>query len=107
VDASAGSITVPFTGKYRISLSIHFMSDRTGTNHYKATAIIQVTHGGTASNRWSPSIWGGRSGWGTNPTFSAILNLEAGDVLRVLLDHTLPYAANEAQSRIFSVEFLQ
>jgi hypothetical protein len=107
VDASAGTITVPFTGKYRIQLSIHFMSNRTGTNHYKGTAVLQVTHGAVTSNLWSPSTWGGQSGAGANPGFSAIFNLEVGDVLSVLLDHTLPYAANEAQSRVFMVEFLQ
>ena len=107
VNAQAGTITVPFTGKYRIELSIHFMSNRTGTNNYKGTAVLQVTHGGIVSAPWLPSAWGGQSGLGANPGFAAIFNLEAGDVLSVLLDHTLPYAANAAQSRVFMVEFLQ
>ena len=107
VDATAGTITVPFTGKYKITLSAHFMSNRTGLNHYKCTVIIQLTRGGTPSNLWSPSAWGGRSATGTNPSFSAIFNLEAGDVLRVLLEHTPTYAANASESRAFMVEFLQ
>jgi hypothetical protein len=110
VYAATGTISVPFAGKYRITLNVHFMSDRTteaSIIHYKGTAIIRVTHGGTTSDRLSPSAWGGRSGAGTNPSFMAIFNLEAGDMLSVLLDHTLPYGANDAQSRVFMVEFLQ
>ena len=106
-NATDGTITVPFTGKYRISLTVQPNSDRTGSNNFKATVILTVTHGATVSNRWSPSAWGAHANDGTGTSSSAILDLEAGDVLRALLDHTLSYSANDAQSRVFMVEFMQ
>jgi hypothetical protein len=113
-DAAAGTVTVPFTGKYLITASVHFMSNRTragnpygNPSHYKGTAILQVTRGAATTSRWTYSTWGGRSGDGTVPTASAILDLNKGDILSLALDRRLKYAANRALPFVFIVEFIQ
>lgn len=104
VDKAAGTITVPFAGKYRVSFSVHYMSSRTGENPYWAVSVLQVN----GSARWTPSIWGTRSQWGAAPTHTAILNLNPNDVLKLFLDPGQTFSANHGGGVVaFTVELIQ
>jgi hypothetical protein len=105
VDQAAGTITVPFTGKYRVTLSMHYM--HRSTNNYWARTILRVRHSGITTSRWTPSVWGAAAGLGTLPTYSAIVELEAGDVLSMALDATLSLNARGGAAQVFMVEFIQ
>ncbi|MDR2118569.1 MAG: hypothetical protein LBP25_03430 [Tannerellaceae bacterium] len=103
VDRAAGTITVPFAGAYRITLSSHYMSNRTGSTPYWALSELYVN--GTV--RWMPSTWGARSGNGTYPTYTVILNLQAGDVLNLMVVHEQAFSANREIVFYFMVELIQ
>jgi hypothetical protein len=104
VDRTNGTITVPAAGKYRITFSQHYMSNRTGTSWYWAKTELQVN----GSSRWAPSTWA-RAGlnWGTLPTYTAILNLQANNVLRLALVQAETFNSNSGTVHFFMVELLQ
>jgi hypothetical protein len=104
VNAAAGTITVPFTGRYRIMLSIHCISR--AASPYWGKVILQVTHSGVKTDRWSPSVWGVQQGYGTRFTPSVVLELDEGDVLNLALDSTRSNNAHYAHSGVFLVEFI-
>jgi hypothetical protein len=97
----AGTITVPYTGRYRIIINIHCNARRTAP--YKVMAILRVN----GSPRWTPSVWGTTWGYGTQATWSTILELDEDDVLSVAFDRTQSYSINLASARLFAVEFIQ
>jgi hypothetical protein len=101
VDKTAGSITVPFNGCYRITFGAWWMHD--GSAPYKGEASVLVNN----IERWAPSTWGGIPRNGTYPSYVAIMNLNAGDVLTSVGKQTDTFHAEYAQARIFGVELLQ
>ena len=105
VDAAAGTITVPYTGKYRISITLYWDSDRTsGTTPYITRTILRVN----GIDRKTYSYWGTRGGMGGSVcSFIDIRELGEGDVLKLATDETLPNSANKAQASLFMVELLQ
>jgi hypothetical protein len=122
LNPTTGTITVPSAGRYRITFSIHFGSSR--NDIYWAMPALLVNWDGTGSGaghvRWTPSVWGVGGvtyGWGLFPTFTAILNLKANDVIRIGLDQreqgepdqTRWHKANGRGSgvQIFMVELIQ
>jgi hypothetical protein len=117
VDRTAGTITVPSTGRYRITLCIHFMSNRQGGTPYWSVAALLVNGSGAGNIRWSPSSWGALNGAGMLPTFTTILNLNANDVLLLAMDQREGGETNQAKWRkanyatspvqLFMVELIQ
>lgn len=103
VDAGNDTITVPFRVKYRVTVSAHCMSGR--ADLYWARLAVFVT--GDPNPRWTPSTWGGSAGFGTYPSFSGILNLEANDELRLYLTPYETFSANQALAYSFMVELIQ
>jgi hypothetical protein len=107
VNPAAGTITVPFTGRYRITFSMHY--NARVSPPYWARTILYVAHSGSSvkTSRWTPSVWGATAGLGTLPTFSAVLALDANDVLSLTLDASQSYSAHYGMSFVFAVEFIQ
>jgi hypothetical protein len=102
-DAAAGSITLPFTGKYRLTISIYWECTRTAP--YLTKGVFRVN----GSNLWTFTQWGGSTAAGANgvmPSFAAILDLNAGDVITLATDETGANYANNAQAVLFMVELL-
>jgi hypothetical protein len=102
VSAAAGSITLPKAGKYRITLSLYWESNRAAAAPYLTRAVLRV--GG--SNLKTFSNWGGNKSYGVMPTFVSVLELGAGDVLTLATDETASNSANKAQAVLFMVELL-
>lgn len=107
-DVQTGTIRVPSDGRYRVTLGIHYMSNRTteSSPSYWAKSTLLVN----GSSRWTPSAWAiqGTRYWGTLPTFMTILNLEADDVLSLsLMQADATYSANRSCVWLFIVELLQ
>jgi hypothetical protein len=101
-DATAGSITVPLQGRYRVMFSVYWQSNRTAP--YLARAILRVN----GADLRTFSNWGGETGAnGVMPTFVRTLSLNAGDVLTLATDETGANYANYAQPVLFMVERLQ
>jgi hypothetical protein len=105
LNTAAGTITVPYAGAYRITFSVHYMSNRTGTSPYWAASVLYVNN----VIRWTPSIWGTASGNGSYPSFTVILNLNVNDVLRLAQDQRESFSANFGQAGVgaFMVELIQ
>jgi hypothetical protein len=105
--STAGTITVPFTGKYRILFSIHCISNSSAP--YWARYILYAVHSGSSAqiSRWTPSVWGGTAGLGSIATFVTVLELEEGDVLSISLDATLTNSAHYGRVVVWGVDFLQ
>lgn len=101
VDRTNGTITVPAKGIYRITFNEHYESGRANT--YWAKTELQVN----GSSRWSPSVWGVSTSLGTRPSYVAILNLDADDVLRLFLFQAETFSANYGVVNFFRVELLQ
>jgi hypothetical protein len=107
VDRTAGTITVPFTGRYRVTIHLAW-----GSRHaapFWGRTILYVAPGGgsTKISRWTPSMWGGRINAGLIVSLSAILELTAGDALSLTLDATLAINAHDSTVKVFSIEFIQ
>lgn len=105
VDATAGSITLPRKGRYRIMISVYWDCNRSGVTQYLTRAVLCV--GG--SSRQTFSIWGGNSGGanGVLSSFVSIRNLDEGDVLSLATDETAANSANRAQAVLFFVELVR
>jgi hypothetical protein len=101
VDRANGTITVPVAGVYRITFNEHYESGRANT--YWAKTELQVN----GNSRWTPSVWGVATNYGTRPSYVAVLNLNAGDVLRLLLLQAETFSANYGAAYFFMVELLQ
>ena len=101
VSLANGTIKVPVAGIYRITFSQHYGSGR--ADIYWAKTALQVN----GSNRRTPSTWGLAKAWGTLPTYAAILNLQAGDVLRLALLQAETFSANHGRAYFLMVELLQ
>jgi hypothetical protein len=107
LNRAAGTITVPSAGRYRITTSIHYGTTRSGNNPYWAKSLLFVN----GNIRWYLSTWGARQGLGIYPTYTTILNLEAGDVLQLALDQRedpgLSFCADQGTAHVFMVELIQ
>jgi hypothetical protein len=102
VDATAGSIVIPKAGRYRLTLSVHWESNR--TDPYLPKAVLRI--GGSPHKTFS--LFGRNTG-GVNdvmPTFVSILELGAGDVLTLATDETAANSANKARAILFMAELL-
>ena len=102
---SAGSITLPATGKYRLTLSIYWVADNSNgrTAPYQTKAILRKN--GTEDHT-TFNFWGGVLNYGVLPTFINILEFQAGDVLTLVTDESQAAYANNAQAVLFMVELL-
>jgi hypothetical protein len=103
VNAQAGTITVPSDGKYLVTTTVWTIGVSVG--HYWGMSALFVA--GDVQPRWISSSWGYDRGSGTCPTYRAILDLEAGDVLSLALIQEEPFSAYRGQSRTFMVELIQ
>ena len=101
---SAGSITLPATGKYRLTLSIYWVADNSNgrTAPYRTLAILRKN--GTEHTTFN--FWGGVLNYGVLPTFINILEFQAGDVLTLVTDESQAAYANNARAVLFMVELL-
>jgi hypothetical protein len=109
VDKTAGTITVPFTGRYLIALNTYDYLSRHSAP-YSGRTILYVAPGGNSSAktpRWTPSVWALRINAGMSFFSSAILTLTAGDVVSLSLDARLAINAHFGNIVGFSVEFIQ
>lgn len=103
VDLAAGSIKIPFSGNYRVTLSGHWSTNRVGTsNPYYIGPTIYVN--GVAA--WSGATIGYSNVWGSTPSFIAILDLAANDELSIYNDETTNNRANMINSCFLVVEYL-
>lgn len=106
IDPTSGVITVPYTGKYRISLVGRFMSNRVGNfakgQPYRISPVV-------LKNGVSMAV-GSRIGftdsWAITTTFEALLDFVAGDQVAIATDETQIYSANNCMKLTFFLEFL-
>jgi hypothetical protein len=110
LNRAAGEITLPRTGKYRITLSIYWIANNSDgrTAPYPTQAILRVKEAGQSAftDKAAFNFWSGRINYGVLPTFINILEFKAGDVLTVFTDETAAANANNAQAVLFMVELL-
>ena len=105
LNAAAGTITIPATGKYRISISIYWETTRDVP--FKAAGILRLDRGGNASDLWTFFSWAGAySDENVLPTFITIQNLNAGDILSLATDESASNNPNNARAVLFLVELL-
>jgi hypothetical protein len=106
ISKTDGTITVPYTGKYRIMICANTISYSTPT--YWARTILHVTPAGSSipAVRWTPSVWGAQSGAGLAPTFTTVVELDEGDVLSIALDATQTFNAHWGRAKVFLVEYI-
>ena len=107
VDPAAGTITLAKSGRYRVYISMSWACNRNGVSSFLAQVALRV----------NGSIDRTFNNWGINdtsagvnsvqPSFFAVLPLNAGDVLSLATDETAPNSANRAQAVLFFVEFLR
>jgi phage terminase large subunit-like protein len=107
VNKTAGTITVPFTGRYLVSVSFGLISYQQAP--YWCRIILYVTPKGssTQTTRWTPSSWGNNTGASTGPFFPAILELTEDDTLSFTLDATQNVNAHAGVIYFFGIEYLQ
>jgi hypothetical protein len=105
LNKAAGTITLPQTGKYRVTLSIYWIGDNTNSRPqpYQTKAILRANG---SDDRQTYNFWSGKHGYGVMPTFINILEFQAGDVLTLVTDETQAAYANNARAVLFMVELL-
>lgn len=103
VDRLNGTIKVPFAGKYRITIGGHWGTNRVGQNPYLIMPEIFVN----GISVWTGNVVGYSNGWGLSPTFIAIINLKADDVLTIYNNETTATTSNLVDECVLIVEFLQ
>jgi hypothetical protein len=108
LNRAAGTITLPETGRYRVTLSVYWIADQTtdASGRYTTLALLNVNRGGTVVAQHTFPYWGGVLNRSVMPTFLSILDLEQGDVLSLATDETATTSANSAQGFLFMVELL-
>jgi hypothetical protein len=104
-DKTAGTITLPATGKYRITITVEWTADSSSgrTAPYPAKAIL---HANATTESQTFGFWGGAIGYKVMPSFFSILEFQAGDILTLSTDETQPSYANNARAVLFMVELL-
>ncbi|MBF0577136.1 hypothetical protein [Dysgonomonas sp. GY617] len=103
VNMSAGTIQVPYTGRYRVTVSGHWGTNRVGNNPYLVAPHIYVN----GVSVWNGSIVGYSNGWGISPIFVSILNFTAGDIITIYTDETSTSNANMIDQCSLILEFIQ
>lgn len=104
VDAAAGSIKVPFTGMYLVSISGQWISNRVEQAPYRVSLIILRN---TMLNVWYGSATGYSKDWAMVVTFTALLQFNAGDLVSLAVDENQSYSANNCYGNMsFIIEFL-
>jgi hypothetical protein len=109
VDKAAGTITLPQTGKYRLTLSVYWCADGSNgrTAPYTTKAIVRANGGERKSfNFWGGALDNGGNLYGVLPTFIQIMEFQAGDVLTLVTDETETKRANNARAVLFMAELL-
>jgi hypothetical protein len=116
VNRVAGTITLPpFGGKYRLSITVYWIQDldpltppnpAATPDPYTTKAVLRIRHANNSVEERTFSFWGGREGYGVQPTFITLQNLSAGDVLSLGTDETTADSANSARAVLFMVELL-
>jgi hypothetical protein len=102
-NATAGTITVPATGKYRITLSIYW--ETTLNVPFKCIGLLRLTRSGNTTDLWTFSSWAGsQANENVLPTFIKILNLNKDDILSLATDEQTTDNPNNARARLFLVE---
>jgi hypothetical protein len=106
---AAGAITLPETGRYRVTLSVYWIADRTSDTNgrYTTLAVLYRKKGGATLAQHTFPYWGGALNCSVLPTFMSLLDLDQGDVLSLATDETATTSANSARVELFMVELLQ
>ena len=104
VNKTAGSITVPVTGRYRVILSMHWLGNRVAIGSIYRWGGLLYKNG--VDTGWNPSGVG-VGGHGIFPTVMTIMNLNANDVLTLYTDERYSDSSNSTTCFIFMAEYLQ
>lgn len=104
VNPSTGTIQVPHTGKYRITISGHWSTNRVGSSSPYLVAPHIYINGVSA---WNGGIVGYSNDWGISPTFVSMLNFTAGDNITIHTDETAANNANKVSQCFLTIEFIQ
>lgn len=103
INMANGTIQVPYTGKYRVTILGHWGTNRVGNNPYLVAPYLYVNGGSV----WSGSMVGYSNSWGISPTFVTLLDFTAGDIITVWSNETLPNNANMVHKCSLILEFVQ
>ena len=109
VSPAAGTITLAKSGRYRVYISMYWECNRSGVSNFLAQVALFV-NGSThrTFNNWGMvTTSGGVSVNSIQPSFLAVLALNAGDVLSLAAVETATNSANRAQAVLFMVELLR
>lgn len=103
VHKANGTISVPYTGKYRVTIAGHWGCNRVGSAPYLVAPYVYVN--GVAA--WSGASIGYSSSWGISPTFVSILTFASGDVITLYTNETAANNANLTSRCSFILEFIE
>lgn len=104
INSSTGTIQVPYSGKYRVTITGHWGTNRAGSNPYVVTPHIYVN----GISIWNGNIVGYSNNWGISPTFVSMLTFTAGNNITIRTNETSPSnAANMVDQCTLILEFIQ
>ncbi len=102
-NSSTGTIQVPYSGRYRVTITGHWGTNRVGNNPYLVAPHIYVN----GTSVWNGSIVGYSNNWGISPTFVSILTFTAGNNITVRTNETSASNANMVDQCSLILEFIQ
>jgi hypothetical protein len=108
VNQTNGTITLPFTGRYLLTLNLEAISRNVSPFRMWQTLYV-APGGGARQSRWIPyawRMWEAIAHRHVGPFCAAILELTAGDVLTLATDESASDSANKARAVLFMLELL-
>ncbi len=105
VNATTGDIVVPFTGYYKITISLWSGSNWTTVpigNPCRSKVMLYLNN---TPQGWTPYIYGTSRSYGVSPTYIQMVYLNARDTLSVYIDHSSLYLISIFNYMVFSVEY--
>lgn len=103
VNITTGTITVPFTGKYRIGISGYWDTNRsTAVTFFRAEPAIYRNN----VFLWSSWVIGNKS-WGIRPGFLTVMDLSANDNITIRNRQSTTYHSNRVTECVLVVEYLR
>ncbi len=102
INITAGTITVPVSGRYKITVAGWFRNTWGGTSTALFTAQPELRINNV--NVWSPTSFGSLEGYGVWPTFLIMKELSDGDVISLYINETSQSRSNRLDNAFLLIE---
>lgn len=103
INVATGTIQVPYSGRYRVTITGHWGTNRAGNTPYVVAPHIYAN----GISVWNGSIIGYSNNWGISPTFVSILTFTAGNNITIRTNETSVSNANMVDQCSLTLEFIQ